>query len=110
MDTFTGDVPALDRCAAVLAGWAAQAGLDVELVPSPDGVHVIASTTGGGTGRTLLIGHHDTVFVPGTGAARPVRIEGTRALGPGVADQEDGHWCVRQSSYQCTSDLQRSHQ
>ncbi len=90
MDTFTGDVPALDRCAAVLAGWAESAGLSVELVPSPDGQHLIASTAGAGTGRVLLIGHHDTVFVPGTAAARPVRVEGTRALGPGVADMKGG--------------------
>jgi glutamate carboxypeptidase len=90
MDSFTGDVPAVDRCAAVLAGWADQAGVEVELVPSADGDHLIASTQGAGTGRVLLIGHHDTVFVPGTAAARPVRIEGTRALGPGVADMKGG--------------------
>jgi glutamate carboxypeptidase len=90
MDSFTGDVPAIDRCAAVLAGWAEQAGLEVELVPSPDGNHLIASTTGTGAGRLILLGHHDTVFVPGTAAARPVRIEGTRALGPGVADMKGG--------------------
>jgi glutamate carboxypeptidase len=90
MDSFTGDVPALDRCAAALAGWAERAGLDVELVPSPDGRHLIAATSGSGAGRVVLVGHHDTVFVPGTGAARPVRIEGTRALGPGVADMKGG--------------------
>src|SRR4051794_11776481 len=34
-------------------------------------------------GRTiLLMAHMDTVFDPGTAAARPYRIEGTRAYGP----------------------------
>jgi glutamate carboxypeptidase len=40
--------------------------------------------------RILLIGHMDTVFPEGTVAERPFRVEGTRALGPGVADMKDG--------------------
>jgi glutamate carboxypeptidase len=44
-----------------------------------------------GTGpRILLIGHMDTVFEPGTAAARPFRVEGDRALGPGVSDMKGG--------------------
>jgi glutamate carboxypeptidase len=38
----------------------------------------------------LLIGHMDTVFDPGTALARPFRIEGDRALGPGVTDMKSG--------------------
>ena len=40
--------------------------------------------------RLLLIGHMDTVFDPGTAAARPFRIEGGRAYGPGVTDMKSG--------------------
>ncbi len=40
--------------------------------------------------RLLLIGHMDTVFDPGTAAARPYRSEGRRALGPGVTDMKSG--------------------
>ena len=40
--------------------------------------------------RILLIGHIDTVFERGTAAARPFRIEGERAYGPGVIDEKGG--------------------
>ena len=38
----------------------------------------------------LLIGHMDTVFPPGTAAARPFRLEGDKAYGPGAADMKAG--------------------
>ena len=44
----------------------------------------------GGARRALLIGHLDTVFEPGTAAARPFRITGGRAYGPGVTDMKSG--------------------
>ena len=40
--------------------------------------------------RVLVIGHMDTVFDPGTAAARPFRIDGDRARGPGVSDMKGG--------------------
>lgn len=40
--------------------------------------------------RLLLIGHMDTVFEPGTAAARPFRVDGGRAFGPGVTDMKAG--------------------
>jgi len=40
--------------------------------------------------RVLLIGHMDTVFPDGTAAARPFRVEGDRAFGPGVSDMKGG--------------------
>jgi glutamate carboxypeptidase len=40
--------------------------------------------------RVLLIGHLDTVFDEGTAAARPFRIDGDRAYGPGVTDMKSG--------------------
>ena len=40
--------------------------------------------------RLLLIGHMDTVFDPGTAAARPFRIEDGIAYGPGVTDMKGG--------------------
>lgn len=44
-----------------------------------------------GTGlRLLLIGHMDTVFNDGTAAARPFRLDGDRAYGPGVTDMKAG--------------------
>jgi glutamate carboxypeptidase len=40
--------------------------------------------------RALLIGHMDTVFDPGTVAARPFRIAEGIAYGPGVTDMKGG--------------------
>jgi glutamate carboxypeptidase len=40
--------------------------------------------------RVLLIGHMDTVFDPGTAAARPYRLEQGIAFGPGVTDMKSG--------------------
>lgn len=50
---------------------------------------VIGRLAGDGP-RLLLIGHMDTVFDEGTAARRPFRIEGDRALGPGVTDMKAG--------------------
>jgi len=53
---------------------------------------VVATFEGGADAgpRVLLIGHLDTVFDEGTAAARPFRIEGGRAYGPGVTDMKSG--------------------
>src|SRR5437870_7299532 len=40
---------------------------------------------GQGGRRVLLLGHMDTVFPEGTAAARPFRVEGHMAHGPGVS-------------------------
>jgi len=50
---------------------------------------VIGRVAGDGP-RLLLIGHMDTVFDPGTAAARPYRSSGDRATGPGVTDMKAG--------------------
>ena len=51
---------------------------------------LIGRLEGSGGPRVLMIGHTDTVFDPGTVAERPFRIEGERALGPGVSDMKAG--------------------
>ncbi len=50
---------------------------------------VIGHIAGDGP-RLLLIGHMDTVFDPGTAAARPYRSSNDRATGPGVTDMKAG--------------------
>lgn len=75
-----------DFCANALRGL----GATVERVPHERlGDLVIGRLQGDGP-RLLLIGHMDTVFDPGTAAARPFRIEGDRAYGPGVTDMKAG--------------------
>ena len=90
IDSPTHDLAGVDACASLLACWCAAAGLAVELVETPSGLSVIARLERPGSGRTLLVGHHDTVFPRGTAASRPVQLVGDRALGPGVADMKGG--------------------
>jgi glutamate carboxypeptidase len=49
-----------------------------------------AHLRGQGSGRLLLLGHMDTVYPDGTAAARPMRFEGEKLLGPGVCDMKGG--------------------
>ena len=69
-------------------------GASVEYRPDPEGRcgdTVVATFDGrAGAPRVLLIGHMDTVFEPGTVAARPFRIEDGVAYGPGVTDMKSG--------------------
>jgi len=56
------------------------------------GATVVATFDGSETDgqRLLLIGHLDTVFEAGTVAARPYRVDGDAARGPGVTDMKAG--------------------
>ncbi len=70
-------------------------GARVERRPDPTGRHgdtVIAALEGrpGAGPRLLVIGHTDTVFDEGTAAARPFRVDGGVARGPGVSDMKGG--------------------
>jgi glutamate carboxypeptidase len=77
-----------------VAAFLEQLGATVESRPDPAGRlgdTVIATFDGRpGAPRVLLIGHMDTVFDPGTAAARPFRIEDGVAYGPGVTDMKSG--------------------
>jgi glutamate carboxypeptidase len=93
IDSGTGDVDGGRKVAALFAPRLQALGMTVETVPpeAPDlADNLVAPLQGTGRGRILLIGHMDTVFGPGTAAARPFRIEGDRARGPGVADEKGG--------------------
>ncbi|MEW5960880.1 MAG: M20/M25/M40 family metallo-hydrolase [Chloroflexota bacterium] len=50
----------------------------------------LARLQGRGSGRLLLMGHLDTVYPDGTAAARPMRFEGAKIIGPGVCDMKSG--------------------
>lgn len=82
-----------DMCAERFGkgGWA------VERIPhrpaedeAPLGDLIVGRLSGAGGPRVLMIGHTDTVFDPGTVAERPFRVDGSRALGPGVSDMKGG--------------------
>src|SRR5262249_11978465 len=49
-----------------------------------------ATLSGQGERSVVLLVHLDTVFPSGTALERPFRMEGGRALGPGVCDMKGG--------------------
>jgi glutamate carboxypeptidase len=82
-----------DACEARFAGrgWAVERISHAPTDGEPRlGDLVIGRLDGSGGPRILMIGHTDTVFDPGTVSERPFRIEGERALGPGVSDMKGG--------------------
>ena len=87
----------VDRIGEFVASFMTAQGASVERRPDPDGrlgATVIGTWRGGpeavGGPRALLIGHMDTVFDPGTAAARPFAIRDGNATGPGVTDMKSG--------------------
>lgn len=92
IDTETGHVPGLQLLGEYLADELARLGAQVQRLSAAPmaGQNIVATFTGTGRGRILLMAHTDTVFKPGTAKERPFRIEGSRAFGPGVADDKGG--------------------
>jgi glutamate carboxypeptidase len=93
IDSGTGDAEGLARVGALYAARLRDLGAQVRLVPpvAPAvGDNIVASLTGTGAGRILLIAHMDTVFTRGEVAARPPRWEGETFIGPGAGDDKSG--------------------
>lgn len=93
IDSGTGDVEGGRKVAAALIPRLTALGMKVGTVPAeasglPE--NLVATLDGRGRGRILIIAHMDTVFGPGTAAARPFRADAARAYGPGVADEKGG--------------------
>jgi glutamate carboxypeptidase len=86
----------VNRVADHVADSLAALGAQVERHPhrpegdTPQLGDVVIGRLAGDGARVLLIGHMDTVFDPGTAMARPFRVEGGRATGPGVTDMKAG--------------------
>lgn len=57
---------------------------------APGGPIVRARLQGSGQRRVLLIGHMDTVYQPGILASQPMKRDGNRLYGPGIADDKGG--------------------
>ena len=93
IDSGTGHEEGLRAVGAIATEELNKLGAAVETVPvvKPSvGDNIVATLNGTGKARILLMAHMDTVFAQGTAVARPFRIEGGRAYGPGVSDNKGG--------------------
>jgi glutamate carboxypeptidase len=93
IDSGTSDLAGLAAMGAVLRIELENLGAKVESVAATTpgvGDNVVATLTGTGKGRILLIAHMDTVFPPGTVAQRPYKVVGDHGIGPGAGDDKAG--------------------
>ncbi|MBD9396629.1 M20/M25/M40 family metallo-hydrolase [Pseudomonas sp. PDM11] len=92
VDTGTGQEPGLKTVSALLVERLEALGAEVKTSSaSPSaGDNIVGTFKGSGSKSFLLMVHYDTVFLPGTAAKRPFKVEGERAYGPGVADAKGG--------------------
>jgi len=92
VDTGTGTEPGLRQVSGELVKRLKALGAEVQTHPAKPSVgdNIVGTFKGTGSKDFLLMVHYDTVFVPGTVAKRPFRVEGERAYGPGVADAKGG--------------------
>lgn len=82
------DKAGVDRLGRWVAEQARLAGAAVEVVPSNRWGNHLLARWGAGDDSFLLLCHLDTVWPLGTLEARPWRVEGDRAYGPGAYDDK----------------------
>jgi glutamate carboxypeptidase len=93
IDSGTGDAEGVNAVGAIYAAELKSVGAEVKAVaPTPPAVGniVVATLTGKGKGRILLIAHMDTVFNHGDVVKRPPRWVGQHYIGPGAGDDKAG--------------------
>ncbi len=89
IDSYSYHKPGLDEMAYVLAARLRGLDMDLTIVEREEwGNDLLGVIRGDGGGNVVLLGHIDTVYPVGTAAARPVRVEGNTAYGPGVIDMK----------------------
>lgn len=93
IETGTGNAEGLAAMADLLEAELKSAGATVTRHKAAGpvvGENIVGRIVGKGGKHLLLMAHMDTVYVKGTLAKAPFRIEGVRAFGPGIADDKGG--------------------
>jgi glutamate carboxypeptidase len=89
IDSDSYNKPGLDAMVAWLSERMRGLGMTVTIIEREQwGNDLLGVLRGTGQGNVLLLGHIDTVYPAGTAAARPLRVEGNTAYGPGVSDMK----------------------
>ncbi len=90
LDSESGEPAALEPSCELLGAELERLGAAPTRHVSPAGIHLEAGFGAGPGSPLLLLCHYDTVWAAGTAAARPLRFDGERAIGPGVFDMRGG--------------------
>jgi glutamate carboxypeptidase len=92
IESGTMDLPGLARMSDYAERRLKALGLQVERRPSSTakGDILIGRAQGSGKRRLMLLAHLDTIYWPGTLATQPIKQDGNRLYGPGIADDKGG--------------------
>ena len=92
IESGTMDAPGLGKMADYAEARLKALGLQVERRKSTanHGDVLVGRLSGTGKRRLMLIAHLDTIYWPGTLATQPIKQDGNRLYGPGVADDKGG--------------------
>ncbi len=93
IETGTGDAAGMAAMGNLLEQELRALGATVTRHKADAGVvgdNIVGRIHGKGRDKLLLMAHMDTVYVKGTLAKAPFRVEGNRAYGPGIADDKSG--------------------
>ncbi|MDM0042473.1 glutamate carboxypeptidase [Variovorax sp. J22G21] len=94
IETGTGDAEGLAAAGKYLEEELKALGFTVARSKSAGlvvGDNIVGKLKGKGGKNLLLMSHMDTVYLKGTLAKAPFRIEGNKAYGPGIADDKGGN-------------------
>ena len=91
IDSGTGQIDGVNRVMSHLEQWLGELDFTVTLRPTEAfGCNLLARRKGNGKARILLVGHVDTVYLPGAAETHPFTIRDGLAYGPGVIDMKSG--------------------
>ncbi len=93
IETGTGNAEGMSAMGQLLESELSALGATVTRHKAEAGVagdNIVGRIQGQGGKNILLIAHMDTVYVKGTLAKAPFRVDGNRAFGPGIADDKGG--------------------
>jgi len=92
IESHSQDKAGVDRQAMDIAGRFAALEADAEVLPVSSAGNTLRARMPGAAGTlpVLFLGHLDTVWPKGTIDARPFRVDGARAFGPGTYDMKAG--------------------